>query len=302
MSDKPRTSSLAALPAPTDSKAASKPPTASTPSEAALLEKLMSKLETAIEQKVAERLSVEAIKSLLPPPAIASAAADKDSKETPPGQGALSSLMAASGYRATPSRKTSAVALAEPAEDVASYEEEEPSQSSRGVDLAKPVASMLWTEEIVPFGSAISFVRMSQWNDKRNKHEAEALAWSLDAFAGEGLPTKSVSFEVQVRRLLGVKLADEHRDWALAEALAWKSGHGVQNRSLLRSLLKDRKSFVDLAKGPATKTRGSYKSAVAPSRGGGGRSGRGGRGRFHSSQQLNATQKPSSGSSDAAAR
>ena len=263
----------------------------------------MSKLETAIEQKVAERLSVEAIKSLLPPPAIASAAAGKDSKDTPPGQGALSSLMAASGYRGTPSRKASAAAPAEPAEDAASYEEEEPSQSSRGVDLAKPVASMLWTEEIVPFGSAISFVRMSQWNDKRNKHEAEALAWSLDAFAGEGLPTKSVSFEVQVRRLLGVKLADEHRDWALAEALAWKSGHGVQNRSLLRSLLKDRKNFVDLAKSPATKTRGSYKSAVAPSRGGGGgRGGRGGRGRFNKPQQSNTTQKPSSASSDAAAR
>ena len=119
---------------------------------------------------------------------------------------------------------------------------------------------------------------------------------------GLGLPTTSVSFKVQVRRLLGVKLADEHRDWALAEALTWKSGHGVQNRSLLRSLLKDRKNFMDLAKSPATKTRGSYKSAVAPSRGGGGRGGRGGRGRFNNSQHSNTPQTPSSASSDAAAR
>ena len=152
------------------------------------------------------------------------------------------------------------------------------------------------------FGSAISFVRMSQWNDKRNKHEAESLAWSLDAYVSDSLPTKSVSFEVQVRRLLGVKLADEHRDWALAEALAWKSGHGVQNRGLLRSLLKDRKNFVDLNKSSTVKTRGTFKSAVTSSRGGG-RGGRGRGGRFQNgAQSNNNSQKPSSGGSDAAAR
>ena len=173
--------------------------------------------------------------------------------------------------------------------------------ASRGVDLSKPVAALLWTEEIMPFGSAISFVRMSQWNDKRNKHEAESLAWSLDAFVSEDLPTKSMSFEVQVRRLLGVKLADEHRDWALAEALAWKSGHGVQNRGLLRSLLKDGKNFVD-NKSSSVKTRGTFKSAVTSSRGGG-RGGRGRGGRFqNASQPNNSSQKPSSGGSDAAAR
>ena len=232
----------------------------------------------------------------LPAPTIHSASTSSSAS----GGGALSSLIAASGY-------DRGVLSSAPKPEKSSVHEEVESDCdelartslSRGVDLSKPVASLLWTEEVMPFGSAISFVRMSQWNDKRNKHEAEALAWSLDAFVSEGLSLKSVSFEVQVRRLLGVKLADEHRDWSLAEALAWKSGHGIQNRSLLRSLLKDRKNFVDLSK--STKTRGSFKTAVTGSGRGGRRGGRGSS-RFQSASQPNSSQKPSSGGSDAAAR
>ena len=275
------------------------------------MERIMSKVDAVIAEKVAERLSVDAIKSLLPAPSLGSSSAGKDAKETATAPstptaasaGALSSLMAASGFKQSAKRVKKAPAAAELEEDDPISDDDAPAPAaSRGVDLSKPVAALLWTEEIMPFGSAISFVRMSQWNDKRNKHEAESLAWSLDAFVSEDLPTKSVSFEVQVRRLLGVKLADEHRDWALAEALAWKSGHGVQNRGLLRSLLKDRKNFVDLNKSSSVKTRGTFKSAVTSSRSGG-RGGRGRGGRFqNASQHNNSSQKPSSGGSDAAAR
>ena len=275
------------------------------------MERIMSKVDTVIAERIAERLSVDAIKSLLPAPSLGSTSAGKDQKEpatapstpTAASAGALSSLMAASGFKHSAKRVKKASAAAEPEENDPISDDDAPSPSvSRGVDLSKPVAALLWNEEILPFGSAISFVRMSQWNDKRNKHEAESLAWSLDAFVSEDLSTKSVSFEVQVRRLLGVKLADEHRDWALAEALAWKSGHGVQNRGLLRSLLKDRKNFVDLNKSSSVKTRGTFKSAVTSSRGGG-RVGRGRGGRFqNASQHNNSSKKPSSGGSDAAAR
>ena len=293
MSDKPLADRHATESKTSNPTAGSKIPLS--PSEMDIYERLMSKME-AVEQKIAERFSAAGAIKSLPAPTIHSASTSSSAS----GGGALSSLIAASGYdrgvlSSVPKPEKSSVH-----EEVESDGDELARTSlSRGVDLSKPVASLLWTEEVMPFGSAISFVRMSQWNDKRNKHEAEALAWSLDAFVSEGLSLKSVSFEVQVRRLLGVKLADEHRDWSLAEALAWKSGHGIQNRSLLRSLLKDRKNFVDLSK--STKTRGSFKTAVTGSGRGGRRGGRGSS-RFQSASQPNSSQKPSSGGSDAAAR
>jgi hypothetical protein len=88
------------------------------------------------------------------------------------------------------------------------------------------------------------------------------------------IPMTNLSFEIQIRRLLGVRLADEYKDWSFAEALAWKSGHGVQNRGLLRSLLKDRKNFADLKKPAAASTGQSFKASGSGGGGGGGARGR----------------------------
>jgi len=173
---------------------------------------------------------------------------------------------------------------------------------STQVDLSKPVGRLLWKEEIAPYNSALSYVRMNTFRESRNRHECEALALSLDEMVREHIPMTSVSFEIQIRRLIGVRVADEYKDWSFAEALAWKSGHGVQHRGLLRSLLKDRKNFADLKKPAASTTTAAQSFKAASGRGrksgayGGAGRGRGGRGGF------NANSKPTSGGVPDAAR
>ena len=185
-----------------------------------------------------------------------------------------------------------------------------PKTASSSVDLSARVGRLLWKEEIAVYGSAMSFVRMNTFHEARNRHECEALALSLDEMVRSQIDMSNLSFEIQIRRLLGVRLADEFKDWSFAEALAWKSGHGVQNRGLLRSLLKDRKNFADLKKPPSANTAQSFKGYGNAGRGRksnrrGGRNGSatfnkssGGNGRSGSSYAANS--KPSSAGSGAA--
>jgi len=178
-------------------------------------------------------------------------------------------------------------------------------KDASGVDLSKRIGVLLWKEEIAPYNSALSFVRMNTFREARNRHECESLALSLDEMVRERIPMTNVSFEILVRRLLGVRLADEYKDWSFAEALAWKSGHGVQNRGLLRSLLKDRKSFADLKKPTAAaNSNQSFKGAALGRQR---KSGRGGRfntasnpRQFGSNARASANNKPSSATADAA--
>jgi len=122
----------------------------------------------------------------------------------------------------------------------------------------------------------MAFVRMNTFREARNRHECEALALSLDEMIRSKIPKSNLSFEIQIRRLLGVRLADEYKDWSFAESLAWKSGHGVQNRGLLRSLLKDRKNFADLKKPPSASAAQSFKSSGGSGSGRGRKAYRGG--------------------------
>jgi hypothetical protein len=244
-----------------------------------VLAKLKSDLSVEFDAKLEQRLAaIQALQSL---PSPKKAAASK-----PKSASLIGSLMAASGHEAA-----STPAALESVLDDDPIETSDADNDTAGgmaaadakLDLSKPIGAMLWSEEVLPYGSALSFVRMYQWKEPRNRHECEALAWSLDAMVKESgaVPQRSTSFEIQVRRLLGVKLADEHKDWALAESLAWKSGHGVQNRSLLRSLLKDRKNFAELKKSSAAapvRSRQAFAGARGSWRGAGrGRGSRGGR-------------------------
>lgn len=145
-----------------------------------------------------------------------------------------------------------------------------------GLDLSKPIARLLWSDEVAPYGTALSYVRMHNFREQRNRHECEVLALSLDEMVREKIPMTSLSFEIQIRRLLGVRFADEFHDWSFAEAVAWRSAHGVQNRKLLRALLKDRKIVADLKK-PAATTSASQSFKGARGNGSDGGSGRGGR-------------------------
>jgi len=134
----------------------------------------------------------------------------------------------------------------------------------------------MWKEEISLYKSALAFVRHYNFKESRNKHECEVLALSLDEMVKERIPMSSLSFEIQLRRLLGVRWADEFKEWHCAEALAWKSTTGVQNRNLLRAILKDSKLLAEIKKPPKTTTAAqSFKKA---GRGGGRNAGRGGRG------------------------
>jgi len=163
---------------------------------------------------------------------------------------------------------------------------------SNAVDLSKRIGAALWKEEIAPYQTALAYVRMNTFRDARNKHECESLSLALDEMVREKIPKSSLGFEILVRRLIGVRCAYEYKDWSYAESLAWKSSHAVQNRGLLRQLLKDRKIFVEAKKPPpppTTTTTVGQSFRGGPRRGGRGAkfvSGRGGR-------TYGNTQKPS---------
>jgi hypothetical protein len=278
---------------------------------------MMAKLEEVVDAKLKARLATAgALASLPPPPA----------KSTKPKAkaGMLASLMSASGFTADgkdtvgPGAANSAAAVQDAPEDggdpdvdpISDSDEDADGakgdtvkkRSSTAVDLSKPIGALLWNEEVLPYGSALAFVRMYQFKEARNRHECENLAWSLDAMVKDRIPITTTSFEIQVRRLLGVKLADEHGDWNIAEALAWKSGHGVQNRGLLRSLLKDRKNFAEFNnKPPKVRTGQAFRGGRGGARGGKGAWGRGGKG-AQSKFGGNAASKPTSASGAEAAR
>jgi len=167
---------------------------------------------------------------------------------------------------------------------------------STTVDLSKRIATALWKEEIAPYQSALAFVRMNTFREARNKHECESIALALDEMVRERIPMSSLGFEILVRRLIGVRCADEYKDWSYAESLAWKSSHAVQNRGLLRSLLKDRKLFAESKKAPTTTAAQSFRGGKNR----GGRGGRGGFGRGGGRGSYASTQKPSSAASGAA--
>ena len=275
-------------------------------STAELVAELMAGLEARLDAKLA---TISALGSLPTPP---SGAAPKSKAKT---AGTLQRLIVASGHSAKSGEDdaTSNAGERDAAAD-ADDADADPNQSedadaddaevtagarkpklSTAIDLSKPVGRLLWKEEIAPYNSALSYVRMNTFREARNRHECEAFALSLDEMVRERIPMTSVSFEIQIRRLIGVRVADEYKDWSFAEALAWKSGHGVQHRGLLRSLLKDRKNFADLKKPPTTATAAQSFARGGAGRGrktgGAGRGGRGGRGGYS---------KPSSGGTDAA--
>jgi uncharacterized membrane protein YgcG len=235
-----------------------------------------------LEEKLTAKIEASAALRALPQPS-------KEAKAPSVGPGLLSSLITASGHPGADADAdadaNAAIADAdtEPSTPTADADADESTHNAAskkaaaaaGVDLSRPIGQLLWSEEIAMYGSAMAFVRMNTFKEARNRHECEAIALSLDAMKRSQIPVTNLSFEIQVRRLLGVRLADEYKDWSFAEALAWKSGHGVQHRGLLRSLLKDRKNFADLKKPASATAAQSFRGA----RSGGGGGGSGGRGR-----------------------
>jgi hypothetical protein len=255
------------------------------------IEQLLARLEAKLEAKFTAKLedaklAAHAVNSLPPPPKTPTAAKK-------PKTGILGALVASAGYNdgAYDNEKHEDVRAA--TADVDADDDTDPSgQDDNGddgklvggrrqpvpVDLSRPIGSLLWTEEIAVYGSALSYVRMQTFKENRNRHECEVFARSLDAMRAEGITMSSRSFEIQIRRLIGVRIADEYKDWSFAEALAWQSSAGVQHRGLLRSLLKDRKNFADLKKPAATTTTAAQSFSARKGGRGNGRGGRGGRG------------------------
>lgn len=127
-----------------------------------------------------------------------------------------------------------------------------PASSKSMSALDGRIAAELW-KDIKPYGTAVSFVKMYQWNNARNSHEAESIAWALDAFMKEKVGFNSLGFEIMIRRLFGVRLADEGKNWDLAKSIAWKNDT-LLSRGLLRSVLKDAKTLGELSKSAASTT------------------------------------------------
>ena len=70
-----------------------------------------------------------------------------------------------------------------------------------------------------PYGSFVNFVKAVEWKTKRNQHEAEHIAQSVDAYLAVEVSPLNDGMEIQLRRLVGVHLADECEDWEVCESI-----------------------------------------------------------------------------------
>jgi len=73
--------------------------------------------------------------------------------------------------------------------------------------------------QVMELGSAVQWVRITEWKSPRNQHECESLAHAIDALHGDGISVASRGMEVLLRRLAGVQLADETGSWELCSAV-----------------------------------------------------------------------------------
>lgn len=208
---------------------------------------LMSQLSALIDQKIT---AASALRSM-PAPTVGQPRARANA---PVGHGTLQQLRLSAGLTADTKDEA-------PAEDADAAEESELAGEDANpfASLAAPapsksaldgrLAAELWAD-IKPYGTAISFVKMYHWNNARNSHEAESIAWALDAFVKENVALNSLGFEIMIRRLFGVRLADETKNWDMAKSISWKND-SLLSRGLLRHVLKDAKTLGELSKSTA---------------------------------------------------
>lgn len=115
-------------------------------------------------------------------------------------------------------------------------------------------------KQVMEFGSAVQWVRITEWSSTRNKHECESLAFAIDALRRDGVSATSRGMEVLLRRLAGVQLADESGSWELCSAVEAVSRNSkLLSRADLASAIKEAERLRRLSAGTkSSSTRGKY--------------------------------------------
>lgn len=104
------------------------------------------------------------------------------------------------------------------------------------------------------YGSLVSWVRLTQFKNQRNRHECEALADAIDTLLAEGVDENSLGIEKLVRRMMGVHAADTTGNWNMCDALLWNGpNNSLLSRDTLTSAMKRAATYQSLTRRLATR-------------------------------------------------
>ena len=276
----PKTSSLAALPAPKSGSASAaaaagfSPPSkhSASPdkpngkdSDEALFEAKMTKLlekvvSSKLDKIVEKRLAIAA----LPKPTNL-----KANTNAPVGQGILAQLQANAGLEKPDESDESTDDISDPDDPSAASAATAAAAAAPSKKPARVAPSML--EQVSLYGSVQSYVKTIEWKNARNRHECEAIAQAVDMLLKERVSKNSTGIEILLRRLSGVQLADHVGEWKVADSVAWNpQGNSLLPRDEVRRALKDAEQLKRLyssASGQQSK-RGGFGQQRGGGRGG----------------------------------
>lgn len=299
-----RASSLNALSAPSrsagDTKTDAKPPltsaaaagtspvkvapagTSSADSDGALEAKLDAMLASRLDALLSKKLATLSALSALPKPG---------GRKVTSSNRTLSALRAAAGEEDDEAEDSDATDPIVDGDLEATESAAAPPTSSRTPSGKQQRIASAILDRCSQYGSVLSWVKVTEWRNTRNKHECEAIAQALDAMLAEGIRSTSLSMEILLRRLSGVHLADTTGEWKACDAVVWNStGNSLLPRDEVKRALKDAETMKRLY---SSGSNSSSKRAFGSNRG------EGGAGRSHQKQNRNQFKKDASASGNA---
>jgi Arc/MetJ family transcription regulator len=139
-------------------------------------------------------------------------------------------------------------------------------QSGKGSSHEQPRHAKMYIKRMLRYHTSISdYVSRASFSNTRKYYEALSLAQAIDAFRAEGVDHKYEGVEILVRRLVGLKQADEMKDDSFLSVIAWSPREALVPQDLLRRHIKDVERLKKL-KPSADKWRRGKRTGGGPSK------------------------------------